>query len=139
MQIASDKRFKQFTDRVAARLLPQFANIVIPSRVPDDSGMVGNAGNTMTYNGDTSIPCRLDASMHYRQADVFEQETIVSEFTANFPRDLILPLDAVVWIEGQAFEIRKVLDVQAWDVTCRALLVRAGDAARKGFEPDDYS
>lgn len=111
--------------RVEASMLPQTAEIVIQSVGFNAAGMrTKTPARRLIYKGTSDIPVRLDVSKHYRQANVEGQEVNVSEFTVHMPRGVEPPLDSRIVVDGVAFETRKLLEQQAWDVTTQALLVR---------------
>lgn len=122
--------------RVEKTMLPQTCEIVIKDVEVNDYGMrTKTPGYRVIYKGSSLVPSRLDRSKHYRQADIQMQEVNVSEFNINLPRSVVPGLDNAVVCESSVYEIRKVLEDQAWDVTTQALLVRVNDAEPE--LPDD--
>jgi len=118
-------RVERWQKRVEWHFMPQTATIYIPEVTFDDYGARDKVNVTeVLYKGSSSIPCRLDVSKHYRQADIMGTEVMVSEFTIHLPRSVVPPLDAEVVVEDVAYQIRKLEDQQAWDTTTKALMVR---------------
>lgn len=131
MDIANSTRMAAMKDRVFDRLLPQSCEISVPTDVVTPAGFYSATSATLVeYAGSTTIPVRLVRSLHYRQADVEEQEVTVSEFKAYLPRDIgTIQVNSLLKVEGKVYEIRKILDDQAWDVITQVLLVRVNSGA----------
>lgn len=111
--------------RVEFTMLPQSVQLIIQNARLDAAGMrTKPATRRVIYKGTSNIPARLDSSQHYRQADIHGQEVNVSEFDVHLPRAVEPPLDCQILLEGTAYEVRKLQDDQAWDVTTTVLAVR---------------
>lgn len=111
--------------RIEEEFMPQTVQIItsVPGTTP--YGAVTRSGwRRMHYKGTSDIPCRLDVSKHYRQATVATQEVNVSEYDLHLPRPFRLTVNSQVFIDGERFEVRKMLDSQGWDLTAVALVVR---------------
>lgn len=118
-------RYERLQRRVEDTMLPQSAEIVVQTPGYNDAGMRSKASvRRLIYKGSSTIPCRLDVSKHYRQADIQGQEVNVTEFTIHFPRAVLPAPDSKVVVDGISYENRKLLDSQAWDTTTQSLLVR---------------
>lgn len=128
---ASPERFDQMremaygTDR--SFLLPDTCRIHPPERIIDSAGSYSEQlGNPLEYNFSVHIPCRLDVTRYYRQAEVFGQEAIISDFELHVPHDMELHHDYTIEIDGLYYEIRKLMDAEDWRVTNMALVSRIG-------------
>lgn len=107
------------------KLLPDICQIYTLRQTVDEAGMVGVPERIPAlYKGSSDIPCRLDASTHYRQVDVFDQDVTMHEYVLSLPRDLDITNGQVVEQDGVAYEIRKISNAQSWDVVTLVLLVR---------------
>jgi hypothetical protein len=114
-------------ESVASFLLPDRCRIYPPDRQITSSGSYREGlGQPLQYNGSPDIPCRLDESKHYRQAEVFDQEAIVSEFELHVSWDAPLSHDYKIEINGLFYEVRKMADVGEFLVTKSALVARIG-------------
>jgi hypothetical protein len=79
-------------------------------------------GDAMTYNGNTSIPCRLDSSRYYRDAQLFGQEMTINDHSIHLPYDFDIPPDVNIIVNSRRYEVRKMVDNTSWQPT-RELLV----------------
>jgi len=125
-------RFEHVRELVMDRMLPQECQIMRPTHAVDDQGMqMADTFIAVEYRGSTRIPCRIDLSRHYRQAEPFGQEVIVSDGTLNVPLGVSILAGDVAYIDAVGvlvkYEIRKVYNSHAWDVVHQALLVRVDD------------
>ena len=125
--------------RIEEHFLPQTVEVMYVTPTANTWGGVGQGRKSrLHYKGTSAIPCRLDVSKHYRQAQIVTQEVNVSEFDLHLPRPIRLTINAQVNVGGEWFEVRKVQDVQGWDLTTVALVVRvnSGDTVSQTL-PDD--
>ena len=130
-------------DRLRARIeeqfLPQQVEIMYTTPQTNDwGGVVRNVKTRVHYRGTSALPARFDVSKHYRQAQIATQEVNVSEFDVHLPRSIRLTINAQVYYNGEWFEVRKVQDVQGWDLSTVALVVRinSGNTVTQSL-PDD--
>jgi hypothetical protein len=81
------------------------------------------AGDLRTYNGSPAIPCRLDASRHYREVRPYGQEALANEYTLHFPHDFTIKQGDRVDIGGHNYEVIKMLDNMSLGPTIELLVV----------------
>ena len=123
--IASNARIGHLRNQAMTRLMPDTYRLYAPIRTVDDLGMyVDEYDEPMLYEGIPDIPCRLDVSNHYRSAAVFGQEAIVSDYVLFVPFDAPMYSDYKLIINGEQYEIRKMLDTFSWNVTKMILVSR---------------
>lgn len=121
------RRFTQMRGRVQDFLLPDTCRIYPPENQMTPSGSYRRVNDApLQYNGSPDIPCRLDESKHYRQAEVFGQEAVISEFEIHVPWDAPLKHDHTIEVDGRHYEVRKMADAGAFLVTKSALVARIG-------------
>ncbi len=137
LAIASDKTFNRIRERIAGSLLPDTCRIHAPSRNIGTAGTTGGAtqGAPISYRGSIDIPCRLEASRHYRQGDVFMQETVISEFELYVPWDVEGPNhDYTIIMNNREYEFRKFMEDEGFRTTKGYLIseVRKGKGTASG-------
>lgn len=111
----------------ASFVFPDTCRIYPPVTEVSPSGSVRRVkGAPLQYQGRPDIPCRIDVAKHFRQAEVFGQEGIVSDFEIHFPWDAPVKHDHKVEIGGLDYEITKLMDTDSWRVTKSALVARIG-------------
>lgn len=125
---------QQMRDTVGKSFLPQIARVFAPERIVNSSGIWSDDFQSapVIYNGKYAlagalqgdIPCRLDPTRLYRDANRFGQEVIVNEFTIYFPYDFTIIADYTIVLDGGKYEVRKIIDDQGWGITKYALVVR---------------
>lgn len=128
--IASSERFEEMADTIEAHLFPQTCQLLPPKREITASGnRKEGLGDPIVWRGKTHIPCRLDTSRHYRQGEVFGQELTLSEFELNVPFDVPLIADYTVQLNGERYEIRKLMTGKGFETFRTALLSRIDTGA----------
>lgn len=122
---ASPDRISQMRVSLMKFMLPQTCRIYPPLRVIDDAGSYSETlGQPLDYNQSPDVPCRLDVTRYYRQVTILGQEAVISDFELHVPHDMILLQDYKVEVNGQFYEIRKLMDAEEWRVTKYALVSR---------------
>lgn len=130
-QIGSDSRLNRMRQVVIDRILPDTCTIYPLERTVTASGSYSEErGTPLTYNGSSDIPCRLDVSKHYRSEAVFGQEAVVNDFELHVPWDAPIYADHTIEHEGEAYEVRKLLDTNSFRVTKVALVSRVDRGPR---------
>jgi len=82
------------------------------------------------YNSKPDIPCRLDVTRYYRQAEIYGQEAIVSDYEIHVPSDVALHHDHVIVIDDKEYQVRKLLhDDDIWRPVRSALVSRVGQGS----------
>jgi len=106
-------------------LLPQTCKIYPPVRVVGEGGEYSESlGTPLIYNTSSDIPCRLDITRHYRFDEIYGQELLASEFELHIPFSASIYADHKLEVEGQFYEITKLMDADPFAVTKSALVVR---------------
>jgi len=125
--------------RIEGQFLPQTVEIAYSTPTTNDWGGVSQKNTSRVHhNGTSALPARFDVSKHYRQAQIDTQEVNVSEFDVHLPREIRLQVNSHIRLDNEWFEVRKVQDIQGWDLTMVALVVRvnAGNTVTLTLPPD---
>ena len=125
--------------RIEEQFLPQTVEIMYSVPQTNDwGGVTRSLKSRVHHEGTSAIPARFDVSKHYRQAQIASQEVNVSEFDVHLPRSIRLTVNAQILLDNEWFEVRKVQDIQGWDLTMVALVVRvnSGNTVNQTL-PDD--
>ena len=113
-------------DIAEVNLLPSVCNILpqVGTDVTIDKGIVRQTEATYReYNGSVDIPCRLDPSRAYRQANYEHDVATVFEYNLELPIGVdVEPTDKVI-VGGKEFNIAKLTDVESYSITKSALLL----------------
>ena len=121
------RRFTQMRGSAASFVFPDMCRIYPPGGTMTGSGTIrAGTGTPLQYNGSADIPCRIDIAKHFRAAEVFGQEGIVSDFEIHVPWDAPLKHNHKIVINSQTYEITKLMDTDSWRVTKSALVARIG-------------
>lgn len=131
--IASGSRFDHLRSKALEVLLPERAIIYPPNRkVMQPSGSYKEEkADPLIYDGKPFIPCRLDISKHYRSEESFGQEAIVNDFELHVPYDAPIFADHKIELNGDIYEVRKLLDTNTWAITKVALVNRVDIGKRR--------
>lgn len=122
---------KYARDTVGLYLLPQTARFYVHDRT-ENGGIWGDEYQSTPVNyggayarliGD-GVPCRLDPTPVYRSEDIFGQEQTLTMYTLNVPYDFNLEPDMKIIIDGGRFEIKRLVEYQAWAIVRQALVAR---------------
>ena len=85
-----------------------------------------SAPTARTYNGSTSIPCRLDVNRSFRGADYRLQAMDLDEYRIHLPHDItMLETDTIV-AGGYEWHVKKLATVSEWDLVTEAIIMRSG-------------
>lgn len=82
------------------------------------------AGTPITYNGSSSIPCRLDVARFFRSGDVESQPVVINDFELHLPFDIVLSGDYRIQVGSEVYEIRKLMDTATNGITTMVLVTR---------------
>lgn len=88
------------------------------------------AGTPISYNGSQSIPCRLDVARFFRSGDAENQPVVINDFELHLPFGLSLQGDYRIQIDGEIYEIRKMMDKASNSVTQILLVTRLENIAK---------
>ncbi len=112
-------------EAVVDKLFPSTCHFIFPTVTTRDDGTTTYQNNQYrTWRGSIDIPCRLDITRHYRQADIFGQDVVVSDYRLHVPVGFEFEVEDVVVVDDATFQIRKVLDRQSYKATVELLLVK---------------
>lgn len=108
---------------IQKNLLPDVCSIYRYVRVPNGfGGYDEQLGDPLLYKGSDLIPCRLDPNAHYRQAEIFGQESLVNEYTLRIPHDAPLDPDRRIVINDIHYEVRKIMEYHSGVLVKMALI-----------------
>lgn len=105
---------------VSDNFLPDTCNIYPFVTVPDGSGgYAEELGEARTYAGFEDIPCRVDPVRLYKNEEVFDQDTVITEYIIALPFDVeINQGDRVVYKERN-LEMVRAIDLHSWNIVKR--------------------
>lgn len=75
------------------------------------------------YNDSTDIPCRVDPSRAYRQANYDMDIAVVFEYLLELPLGVEVETSDKVFINDREFNIVKLTDVESYAATKQALIL----------------
>ena len=112
---------------VITRLMPDTCEIIpTEGTVPDITGegvYIDTPATARLWRGLTTVPCRFDLSRAFRPAAHKQQTAVVDEFNLELPFDVVIDENDHIVINSQRFEIMRLKNISAGDVTIEVLIM----------------